>query len=258
MRTVDDVLPTLQVPENVRQILNSFVQAAHAAFGEDLQSIILYGSAAEGRMRATSDVNVVLVLARFSPAAAERLSGPLRLAEAAVRLRAMFLRADEVPAATVAFALKFTDLAERHVVLQGHDFFSELAIPREAKLHRLRQVLLNALLRMRESLVLLAGQEERLVHLIAESAGPLRSAAVTLLELENAPPAPNPKAALEKVAAETGADGYRDVLALLSTARTDARLAPGAAGPAFTRLLELAEALHLRASRLGPAATQSA
>ena len=67
----EDSLPALQVPENVRRVLGDFLRAAREAFGDDdLLSVVLYGSAAEGRMRATSDVNVVLVLARFDPTAA--------------------------------------------------------------------------------------------------------------------------------------------------------------------------------------------
>jgi hypothetical protein len=42
----------------VAQLLKEFIEAAHTALGQDLKSIILFDSAAEGRLRATSDVNV--------------------------------------------------------------------------------------------------------------------------------------------------------------------------------------------------------
>ncbi len=46
-------------------MLDAVVDAARRAFGDDLRSIVLFGSAAEGRLRATSDVNLMLVLRRF-------------------------------------------------------------------------------------------------------------------------------------------------------------------------------------------------
>ena len=47
------------LPPQVEQSVNRFVKVARAAFGADLVSIVMYGSAAEGRLRATSDVNTV-------------------------------------------------------------------------------------------------------------------------------------------------------------------------------------------------------
>ena len=71
------------LPENVQRVLDGFVQAAQTAFGSDLVSVVLYGSAAEGRMRATSDVNLIVVLRRFDGACAARIRDPLNLAETA-------------------------------------------------------------------------------------------------------------------------------------------------------------------------------
>jgi predicted nucleotidyltransferase len=56
-----------RLPEAVRTTLSEFTAAAQEAFAEDLSSVVLFGSAAEGRLRATSAVNVVLVLRRVDP-----------------------------------------------------------------------------------------------------------------------------------------------------------------------------------------------
>jgi predicted nucleotidyltransferase len=245
-----DPIAGLEVPENVRRILTDFVRTARECFAADLLSVVLYGSAAEGQMRTTSDVNLLLVLDRFDFTAAERLSDSLRLAEAAVGLKVMFLLETEVADAATAFALKFSDIHERHIVLFGRDPFGVVAIPREAKIFRLKQVLRNLILRMREALVRSVGQEERRALLIAEFAAPLRSAAVTLLELENAAPAASPKAALEQVAANIDRAAFTDALATLSAARSQRPLLGGAAGATMQRLIELGTKMHESASRL--------
>ena len=77
--------------EPVERNIALFVDAAKAAFAGDLVSIVLFGSAAEGQMRATSDVNVIVVLKRFAAEAAEELRGPMQVAHAAADLKAMFL-----------------------------------------------------------------------------------------------------------------------------------------------------------------------
>src|SRR5690349_8320268 len=133
----------------VETVIGRFVEETKGAFGADLVSVVLYGSAAEDAMRATSDVNVIVVTRRFDPAAAERLRAGLGIASAAIRLKAMFLREAEVSDAAAAFAVKFDDVARRHRVLFGSDPFAALVVPRAAAIARAKQVALNLLLRLR-------------------------------------------------------------------------------------------------------------
>ena len=74
------------LPPQVTRVLHSVVEAARSAFGTALRSVILYGSGAEGRLRATSDVNLILVLSAFERSQADQIREPLRVAEAAIRL----------------------------------------------------------------------------------------------------------------------------------------------------------------------------
>src|SRR5437879_5145266 len=175
-----------ELPQNVSRVLSEFVRAAKIALGPDLESIVLYGSASEGNMRATSDVNVIVLLKSFNGYRADQMREPLRLAQATIQLKAMFLLTSEVDAAAASFAQKFADVIRRHVVLHGPDPFSALEIPRDAKLFRVKQVLLNSTLRLREAYLQRSQREEQLAIVIADAAGPLRSAAATLLKLEGA------------------------------------------------------------------------
>lgn len=120
---------TVTLPTNVSTVLGTFIAAAKKAFGNDLLSVVLYGSGAEGKLRPTSDVNLILVLAAFSREQADQLREPLRLAEAAIRLRTMFLLHDELKPAAQAFAVKFGDIARRRLVLYGDDPFAAVSVP---------------------------------------------------------------------------------------------------------------------------------
>jgi predicted nucleotidyltransferase len=60
--TEHNALPLPTLPVSVDRILRDFTETAYHALGSDLHSIVLYGSAAEGRLRPTSDVNVILLM----------------------------------------------------------------------------------------------------------------------------------------------------------------------------------------------------
>lgn len=237
------------LPEGVARILDEFLNAARAALGDALRSAVLYGSAAEGRLRATSDVNLILVLSRFEAGGVDPLREPLRVAQATIRLAPMFLLEPEVKLAASAFAAKFADIRRRRRVLFGPDPFADLDVPRDAAVFRLRQVLLNLILRLRFLYAARSLREEQMALVVADAAAPLRSAASALRELQGEQALP-PKESLEAAAMGLGGDGFRETLAHLSEARETRRLPPGVAGPTALRLVSLAEALRSRAEAI--------
>jgi predicted nucleotidyltransferase len=238
---------TITLPTNVSTTLSTFIAAAKKAFGDHLRSVVLYGSGAEGKLRPTSDVNVILVLSAFDRGLADQLREPLRLAQAAIKLRVMFLLEDELKPATQAFAVKFADIARRRLVLYGEDPFASVAVSRDDAIFRLKQTLLNLTLRLREAYISRSLREEQLTTVIADAAGPLRSCASTLLELEGRAAA-SPKQALEQIA-NASPSATHDVQ-LITEARQRNALPPGAAAPALFHLIELAHAMWTRAAQL--------
>ncbi len=242
-------MPDTPLPADVAQSLASFVEAAQSALGPDLVSIILFGSAAEGRMRATSDVNVIVVCTRFDRQQLNALREPLRTAHALIQLSAMLLLDTEVAAAAEAFAVKFADIHVRHKVLAGRDPFATLVPSRAAMLVRLKQVLLNFILRTRERYSLVSLREEQLAQVVADTAGPLRSAAALILTLEGRP-VESPKQALEQLAREVGGAGAPELLAHLSQARELGSLPAGTGAPTTLGLIDLAQALRARVERI--------
>ncbi len=243
----------LTLPAPVSTGLDLFIAAATAAFGETLRSVVLFGSAAEGRLRSTSDVNLVVVLTRFERAQVDAVRDALRLARAAIGLEVMFLLSGEIDSAAAAFAIKFADIGLRRRVLYGDDPFHGLAVPREALRQQVQQALLNLILRLRERYALVSLRQEQAVLTIAETAAPLRSCAATLLALEGVA-SDSPRQALDIVLrnldAEDGGARWSGLLDPLRTARIERRLAPGLAEPVLFGLIELAGRMRQHAERL--------
>ena len=247
--TISRPLEAPQLPAQVKQVLEDFLQAARESFGPDLLSVVLYGSAAEGQLRATSDVNLVLVLSAFEPSKVDSLRAPLRVAHAAIQLSPMFLLREEIPAAARYFASKFADILRRRVILHGADPFAAITIPREIQLLELKQLLLNQILRLRASYVSRSLREEQLDLVIANAIGPLRSSAAALLELQGRP-APSSQNALELMGGELGLANWPQTLASLASTQESRLTAPGEAARLFFQVLDLACRMHSRAEAL--------
>src|SRR5262245_18545313 len=243
---------TSDLPANVARILTDLVASATQALGRTLRSIVLFGSAAENRLRATSDVNVLIVVTQFDAASVAVLHPILQQGRAAVRLAVMWLTEDELVPAGEAFAVKFADIARRHRVLSGTDPFESFKVSRRAAIVRVRQVLLNLILRLRASYALEHDREERLAVLIADAAGPLRASAAEILELQGAP-APTGREALERLARQWSEAKAPSVLETIKRARETRQLEPGHGAASYLDVVDLTSALQRLATMLSDA-----
>ena len=243
----DRVAPLDGLPETVAAGLADFLDSARKALSADLVSAVLFGSAADGRLAPTSDVNLLLVMETFSPKKLAALRDALLKAEAAINLRVMFLLESELPSASEFFAQKFADIRRRHRTLLGKELLASLAIPRGAEIFRLRQMLLNLVLRMREAFVSRGRRPEQVTRILADALGPLRAACATLLELEGAP-ATDSDAAFKSVAASSGPDGGRAAARIVAAHAGDPAEPP--TDQALVEALALATHVLDRAGRL--------
>jgi len=237
------------IPAHVKLALEELIAAAQKSFGANLRSLVMFGSGAEGRLRATSDVNLLCILKQFEQAQADQFRDPMRVAHAAAQASVMFVLETELGAASEAFAVKFSDIARRHRLLCGDNLLGQLEASRAAKVQRLQQVLLNTLLRLRERYVLVSLREQQLALTIADMASPLRAAAATLLELEGKP-VPSSREALSTLAKEPGKSHWLATLEMVSQARESRLLPPGKAAEVMFALMEMCQYLRQRLNQL--------
>jgi hypothetical protein len=232
------------LPAPVALVLEEFVTALRKAIGSQLDSVVLFGSAAEGRLRPTSDINLLVLAQSLDLSQLDALRPALHFGRAAVGLTVMFLESAELPHAMEAFAVKFSDIKARHRVLCGRSPLESLQITREATVRRLRQVLLNLTLRLRERYVVDGDHEERLARILADATGPIRAGAATLVALQDGRSLA-PKVALEDLFA--GGE-WTECLRGLSAVHRDEHLPPGATRRLFGDALRLLVSLDAMAN----------
>ncbi len=186
----------LSLESRVTILLDDFVNTAVSSIGKDLRAIYVYGSAAENRLRATSDVNLILILKSFSIEAVNSIREKYRNAHAAIKLRVMFVLESELGEVSQAFPLKFEDINSRHKLLFGENLLKKTDLSRDVQLQAIRQNLLNIQLRLREQYVLVSLRPEQLGRVISEMMGPLRACTFTMCNVLGVK-AQNPRESLE-------------------------------------------------------------
>lgn len=144
--------PTLldRLPPKTKSKLEELRDALVSTLGDDLQALVLYGSAVRGGFReGRSDVDLLVVLRRDDRPILEKIGGALLLARTSARIESMLLRADELSKAADVFPLLYDDVRSRHALLHGQDPFAGLEISDEHRRLRIEQELRDARIRLR-------------------------------------------------------------------------------------------------------------
>ena len=230
-------------PENVRRVLENVIATFSKVLAPSFKSIILFGSAAEGRLRPASDVNLMVVLENCAPEILARLQPDLEFAATAIRLNVMFIDVAELDAAMEAFAMKFADIIRRHRLLAGSDVLYGKQVPRTAALRQTRQVLLNLTLRLRERCARSGEKPEIALAAVRNAIGPLRTSAAQVLELQGRA-VPSPKEALVQFVGGCGRESLAYLPDYFSQLREHAAPLTPSPQRVLANTLELVQAMH--------------
>jgi hypothetical protein len=152
---------------DVHETLKNLVERLHEAARDNLESVILYGSAARGDFyEAHSDLNVLCILRSLRAADLARVSAVVKWWTGTEHQPApLFFSAAELWQSADVFAIELLDMQQSHRVLYGSDVIAGISVP--TNLHRVQveHELRTLLLRLRQ-------------HLLREAANPLELGAV--------------------------------------------------------------------------------
>jgi len=158
----------------MEKLLNELVKRMQEAYGDDLISVVLYGSAASGDVHEKySDLNVLCVL---------RVVGvpELRKGEKAVEWwmkqkhpaphpAPMILSVEEALNSHDAFPIEFLDMQHSHRVLYGKDLISGIEVSTRQHRQQVEHELRTGLLRLRARYLAVQQNEKEVVQLMARS-----------------------------------------------------------------------------------------
>jgi len=155
------------VPE--KQI-DEFVSRTRAALGDDLQSIILYGSAATGDFHPDfSNVNLLCVLRNTSYQTLGRFAPTVAWWNAKKHPSPLVLTAREIERSADVFSIELFDIQQRHRVLFGEDPLAKLQVPMHLHRAQLEYEMREKLILLRERMLAVSFDKSRLWDLLLHS-----------------------------------------------------------------------------------------
>jgi predicted nucleotidyltransferase len=150
--------------------ISEFISRLREASGENLQSVILYGSAADGEFHPEfSNVNLLCILRETSFARLTVLAPAVEWWTRQKHHAPLVLTREELERSTDVFSIELLDMQQRHRLLFGDDVLSGLNIPMHLHRAQLEYELREKLILLRERLLLAAGDKKRLWDLLLGS-----------------------------------------------------------------------------------------
>jgi hypothetical protein len=187
--------------------LTELVRRLKAALGNQLQAVVLYGSAVTGEFLSKhSDLNILCIVERAGTAELERLHRAARWWTGQGNPTPLVFTFDELQRSADVFAIELVDLKLHHRMLHGDDFFEQFEVPLRLHSLQLERELRTNWVRLREAI--LTAPQKKKAHLAIMLSSVSTFCALfrhALWALGNGMPA-NKREAVDAAASLTGAN----------------------------------------------------
>jgi predicted nucleotidyltransferase len=152
------------------KLLNELVSRLKVAYGPDLVSVVLYGSAAAGEFHEKfSDLNVLCVLNSLGVRELEKGEEAVGWWLKQKQPLPLFLSREEVENSHDAFPIEFLDIQHNHRVLHGEDVVAKIEIKTHQHRRQVEHEMRSKLLRLRERYLGLQGSKKEVARLMLDS-----------------------------------------------------------------------------------------
>jgi predicted nucleotidyltransferase len=149
---------------------NNFIEDLKTAHGENLVSVILYGSAAAGDFSVkASDYNVLVALRQITPKDLREAQAPMREWKRLGHPLPVYFTVGELRDAADVFPIEFHQMEKARLVLYGIDPLVELKISDTFLRHQTEYELRSKLLQLRRLYIPASVSLEKLQGLMSES-----------------------------------------------------------------------------------------
>ena len=176
--------------KNVSDTLDQLIQKLREAHGENLSSIVLYGSAAAGdHLGSRSDHNLLIALTRITTRDLHAAHAAMREWEKLGQPIPVYFTVAELQDAADVFPIEFHQMEKARKVLFGHDPFEFVQISPANLRHQTEYELRTKLLQLRRLYIPASASLARLSALLSDSLASFAAlfSAVLILKGEDPP-----------------------------------------------------------------------
>ncbi|HKU77272.1 MAG TPA: nucleotidyltransferase domain-containing protein [Pyrinomonadaceae bacterium] len=178
------------VKTTVQEALKGLVEDLRATHGDNLASVVLYGSAAAGdHIELRSDYNILIALTRISPEDLRQAQAPMREWQRLGHPLPVYFTVEELADAADVFPIEFHQMANARTVLYGHDPFEFVKLSDANLRHQTEYELRSKLIQLRRLYIPASVSTEKLCDLMNDSLSSFAALfrAVLLLHGQEAP-----------------------------------------------------------------------
>jgi predicted nucleotidyltransferase len=158
------------LPQNSRDVVNEFTDSLVESLGENLASIILFGSAADGEyLEGKSDINILIILhgARVADLTVIMESGR-KFAKKGLAIPFVFEK-EHIETSLDTFPIEFSDMKKRHILLYGNDPLINVQIDKTNLRYQCEREFKSILVNLRRGFIQSGGKKENIESLLSGS-----------------------------------------------------------------------------------------
>ena len=149
------------LPDDTQTLLQTYVKEVKGVFGEQLEGMLLYGSAVRGEfLPGRSNLNILLLVSSYDSDVLKKYSALHRHWSKEQIVVPLFLTEEELRTSAAVFPLEFLEIQEQHRVLGGRDPFIGFHVKTDRLREAVVQGLTNNLLRLRQRYVEGGGSDD--------------------------------------------------------------------------------------------------
>jgi len=154
----------------VKDALKGLVDDLRATHGENLASVVLYGSAAAGdHNELRSDYNLLIALNRITPEDLRQAQPPMREWQRLGHPLPVYFTIEELSDAADVFPIEFHQMANARIVLYGHDPFEFVKLSDANLRHQTEYELRSKLIQLRRLYIPASVSVDKLCDLMSDS-----------------------------------------------------------------------------------------
>ncbi|HEY0724341.1 MAG TPA: nucleotidyltransferase domain-containing protein [Pyrinomonadaceae bacterium] len=154
----------------VQEALRGLIDDLRHTHGDNLASVVLYGSAAAGdQTELHSDYNLLIALNRITPADLRDSQAPMREWRRLGHPLPVYFTVEELNDAADVFPIEFHQMANARVILYGKDPFEFVRLSDENLRHQAEYELRSKLIQLRRLYIPASLSAEKLTDLMSES-----------------------------------------------------------------------------------------
>ena len=154
----------------MQEALGELVEDLRATHGDNLASVVLYGSAAAGdHVELRSDYNLLIALNRITPEDLRQAQAPMREWQRLGHPLPVYFTVEELSDAADVFPIEFHQMANARVVLYGHDPFEFVKLSDANLRHQTEYELRSKLIQLRRLYIPASVSIQKLCDLMSDS-----------------------------------------------------------------------------------------